>query len=160
MRKPNYTPLMWAIEAATLLILFFNIIYLAAIWPQVPELVANHYNFAGQADGWGGKATLWLMPGLSFLLYLGMTASLFAPDKYFHVPVKLTEQNREAVLAATHRMMCLLKLVIIALMAILSIAAARGASLPLPLMIISMVLLFGVLVYYFIDLFRISRRQK
>ena len=44
--------------------------YLAAIWNELPERVPLHWNPEGEADRWGSRAELWMIPGVySFLVY-------------------------------------------------------------------------------------------
>ena len=41
------------------------------VWPQLPEVVAVHWNWRGEADGFGPRAVLWLLgPGLMAVITL------------------------------------------------------------------------------------------
>lgn len=46
----------------SLLLLLGMFLYTAIKWPSLPQTIATHFNFMGEADGWGGKGNIWLMP--------------------------------------------------------------------------------------------------
>jgi len=37
-------------------------------WPSLPTSIPTHFNAAGEADGWGGKGMLWLLPGITVVV--------------------------------------------------------------------------------------------
>ena len=51
-------------------------LYLAYIWPSLPETVPMHWNLRGEIDRWGNKMELlllpFLLPFLSYLIMLGV----------------------------------------------------------------------------------------
>jgi len=53
------------IEKIALSILFFQIAWVLYYYTQLPESIAIHFNSAGNADGWGSKIYLFLMPVIS-----------------------------------------------------------------------------------------------
>ena len=70
----------------SLLLLLGMFLYTAIKWPSLPQTIATHFNFMGEADGWGGKGNIWLMPVMSLLLYLLLTATTYFPG-IWNVPV-------------------------------------------------------------------------
>lgn len=55
-------------------------ILIAAVWlltitnyNDLPEIIPVHYNGAGQADGFGEKSTIWTLPLIATILFVGMT---------------------------------------------------------------------------------------
>ena len=40
----------------SVLCFLFTLIYGCVKLPQLPDLLPSHYNFAGEIDGWSGKA--------------------------------------------------------------------------------------------------------
>ncbi len=40
---------------------------------NLPEIIPIHFNGSGQADGFGGKATILTLPIVSTILFIGMT---------------------------------------------------------------------------------------
>jgi uncharacterized membrane protein len=53
-------------------------------WPQLPEQVPTHWNYAGQVDGHSRRATLWLLgPGLmAAMLALGVALPWLSPARF------------------------------------------------------------------------------
>ncbi len=50
-------------------------VFTGAFYAQLPETVPTHWNFKGEADAFGPRATVWLMPILALplsLLFLGL----------------------------------------------------------------------------------------
>ena len=61
---------------------------------QLPDEIPSHYGASGQPDGYSGKATIWIMPILGVILYVG----IFWLNKYPHIfnyPQRITEENAE-----------------------------------------------------------------
>lgn len=59
----------------------------ASYYPRLPDMVASHFNLAGQADGWSSKSTLLFSYGVSVVVCVGalLAPALFLPK----VPVAL-----------------------------------------------------------------------
>ena len=45
-------------EVVALIGLVLPIIYMAAIWSTIPDIVPTHFGLSGQANAWGGKESL------------------------------------------------------------------------------------------------------
>jgi len=60
MNRP-ISPWLWYVMA-------IPFVYLAAIYGDLPDQIPIHYNLRGEADGWGSKAVLWLLPVMGPLL--------------------------------------------------------------------------------------------
>jgi uncharacterized membrane protein len=67
--KKNFSPV--------LLLAAIPVIYLSAIYNQLPETVATHFSWEGNPDQFGSKSTLWLstivMSGIGIILWLLLT---------------------------------------------------------------------------------------
>jgi hypothetical protein len=55
-----------------------------------------HFNFSGEADGWGDRRFLTIPPLIALTLYIGMTVLERFPNIY-NYPVKVTETNIDAL---------------------------------------------------------------
>lgn len=76
--------------SATLFILM--IIYTAINYEQLSETIPTHFNASGEADGFGDKSHVWLLPILGIVMYI----ILFIINKYPHLHnymVNITEDN-------------------------------------------------------------------
>ncbi|MDF2381195.1 SdpI family protein [Nostoc ellipsosporum NOK] len=73
------------------LIMAVPIAYLLMIWKQLPDTVPIHWNYSGEADGWGPKAMLWL---LLFLL-LGFPYALMLIVPYVDPKGKISQMGNK-----------------------------------------------------------------
>lgn len=77
-----------AIIALLLLLCTWGITAYAVFGPNhLPARIPTHFNAAGQPDGWGVPAMLWLMPAVATFIYLLMTLVARYPAA-FHFPVR------------------------------------------------------------------------
>jgi uncharacterized membrane protein len=59
---------------------------------KLPEIIPTHFNAAGQADDYGSKLTIFILPGIAILLNVAFTILVRYPHK-FNYPVKITPEN-------------------------------------------------------------------
>lgn len=77
-------------------VLLGAIVFILIRWPQLPEQIPSHYNFAGEIDGYSGRFSLLLMP----LIGLVMDASLVLVGRFpkaWNTGVRVTLYNRVRV---------------------------------------------------------------
>ena len=97
----------WAI----LLVLWY---YTIIEYNAFPSIIPTHFNFQGQIDDYGSKATIILIPLIITILFIGLTFL----NKYPHIfnyPTKVTEQNAEQLYTIATKMMRYLKFGLLAL---------------------------------------------
>lgn len=63
-------------EIPILIILIAPVVYILAIWSQLPGEIPIHYDVHGDVNGWGGKGFAFLLPAINLGTYLLM---LFLP---------------------------------------------------------------------------------
>ncbi|MET3699328.1 uncharacterized protein DUF1648 [Bacillus oleivorans] len=61
-------------------IFFANIVYILIQWNDIPSQVPTHFNALGEADAWGNKGALWILPIVGTILWMIMAAF----EKYPH----------------------------------------------------------------------------
>jgi len=61
-------------------------------YANLPETIPTHYNGAGQADGFGGKATILTLPLIATVLFVGLTILNKFPH-IFNYPTNITQDN-------------------------------------------------------------------
>ncbi|MEH1910621.1 DUF1648 domain-containing protein [Nostoc sp.] len=61
-------------------------------WSTLPDTIPVHFRFDGQADGWGSKKVLWLLPLVGLAIY-GLLTFISRYPHTFNYPVVITEQN-------------------------------------------------------------------
>ncbi|MES2373785.1 MAG: DUF1648 domain-containing protein [Bacteroidota bacterium] len=94
-------------------------IFLLVLWGliaytyfKLPATIPIHFNASGQADGYGNKATLLLLPALATLLYVGLTQL----NKYPHIfnyMGNITEDNALRQYTIATRMLRFIKVAIL-----------------------------------------------
>lgn len=65
-------------------------------YPSLPETIPIHFNFAGQADGWGPRSAVLMLVGVFTVLASAITWLSFRPH-VFNYPTEITEENAQAV---------------------------------------------------------------
>lgn len=93
------------------LLIIFNVILVFAFYFQLPEKIPTHFNLRGEANGFGNKSTLWILPIISALVYFFMSsvATKMKPWK-FNYPTRVTEKNAPKLYALSIQMMVWLNL--------------------------------------------------
>jgi uncharacterized membrane protein len=126
----------------------------------LPERIPTHFDAAGNPDGWGKPAMLWLLPFLSTAIFLLMTWVARFPSA-FNFPARATVVTPRLEAIAL-KMISWLKLEVIALFARIqyqTIALARQgrgtlspAFLPLVLVVV-----FGTIVWHIVAMRQVGR---
>lgn len=98
-----------ALSVITLVGLWALVIYAFSV---LPETIPIHFDFKGQPDDYGSKASILFLPILSTLLFVGLTIINRYPH-IFNYPVKITEENALRQYANATRMIRLLKLIVL-----------------------------------------------
>ena len=112
----------------------FSILVLVAMWAffvyaftLLPDTIPIHFDFKGNPDRYGGKATLIFLPILTTILYLGLTVINRYPH-IFNYPVKITEENALKQYTYATRMIRMLKLIIILMFSVIVFYTYRSAT--------------------------------
>jgi uncharacterized membrane protein len=83
-----------------------------ANYSNLPETIPTHYNGAGQADGFGGKATILTLPIIATILFIGLTVLNQFPH-VFNYPTNITQDNAFRQYTNATRLIRYLKLVVV-----------------------------------------------
>lgn len=90
--KIKNTFLDYLLEIVSLACLMGIIILFLLYWIKFPNIIPIHYNISGEADSFGSKWILLILPIAGIFTYFGMTFL----NKYPHIfnfPVEVTDQN-------------------------------------------------------------------
>jgi hypothetical protein len=135
-------------------------VFVAAWWlaatviPTLPPIIPSHFNWSGTADGTGPKIALWSLPVVVSVLYAGLSAGRFMPQRWMGYPVKVTDRNRDAVYALNREMLPALKAATLLTTLIVEWgaidAAQRGTMSPYfnEAVVVALILTFGIVIYY------------
>ena len=102
-------------------------ILMAATYSKLPDVIPTHYNAQGQADGFGGKSSILMLPVIATILYAGMTVLSRFPH-IFNYPVKITESNASFQYRNMTRMIRCLKLGLVLVFGCIVFQTIRNAT--------------------------------
>ncbi|MDR2928361.1 MAG: DUF1648 domain-containing protein [Cytophagaceae bacterium] len=80
------------LEFAGLAIVFANWILIAVTYSKLPETVPVHFDAAGEANGFGTKNIILMLPAIATGIFLLMTALIRFPH-IMNYPVRITDEN-------------------------------------------------------------------
>ncbi|WP_299224736.1 DUF1648 domain-containing protein [uncultured Psychroserpens sp.] len=66
--------------------------YIILNYSQLPETIPTHFNASGEADGFGNKSTIWLLPALGIAIGIGLILINKMPHLHNYM-VNITEDN-------------------------------------------------------------------
>ncbi|WP_222984868.1 DUF1648 domain-containing protein [Flagellimonas meishanensis] len=90
-----------ALNAGVVLLFYFDL----------PKTIPTHFNWEGQVDGYGHKLSLWIIPFISALMYMGLGFMITKMKPYqMNYPVKVTEKNAPKLYATALRMVTVMNL--------------------------------------------------
>jgi hypothetical protein len=70
-KKNIYDKILEVVAVAALLWAFYPLFFYSSIDSNAS--IPIHFNFAGEADGWGGRSVLWITPLIGLALYIGLS---------------------------------------------------------------------------------------
>jgi uncharacterized membrane protein len=102
------------LEIIALLLLIFFWIFNVVHFKDLPETIPIHFNGSGTADGFGPRASIFALPIIGTIIYIGLTVLQKYP-KYSNFPVKITEENAQYQYTNATKMLRVLKIIILIL---------------------------------------------
>ena len=123
-------------------------------YSSLPDTIPTHFNAAGEADGFGRKASIVGLPLIATLLYIGLTLLNRVPH-IFNFPTPVTPDNALRQYTNATRMIRYLKLILVLVFAGISFqtiqqANGTGEGLGLWFLPLTLVLIFMPLIYFVI----------
>ena len=111
------------------LALLGSTLFVIIMWSQIPDQIPTHYNFAGEADGYGGKGSLIFMMVLAWFVFVLITVLMRFPNTW-NMPVKVTAENKARLYSITRAMLEVIKMLVSLLFAVMLINAAIATPMP------------------------------
>lgn len=139
------------VEIICLACLFSLLIYLIIGWGSIPSEIPGHYNAAGEINRITGKGSLIGLYITTLIMYLGMTGLEKLPQMW-NTGVKITEENKDRIYRILKNLMKTSKLIVVLVFTLMTINSALAKTLPGWFTPVSLVLLFGSIIYYGIKL--------
>jgi len=110
--KVKREPVDWAIEVTGFVAVLLLFVLPAYFYKDLPENIPIHYGFDGTPDSVKSKATVWMMPVIGLILYIGL-AVLNRYPHVFNYPVEITHENAEIQYKKASRLLRLLNTIIV-----------------------------------------------
>ena len=145
-----------AAAMAVLLLILTGVLY-----SQAPETVPTHFNFAGDADGWGGKGFYWILAAI-MLVGMIICASAAYNRKLVNLPIRLKEPVFYRQIGLISRMCRIMTITFgFIWLAVLLAMSASFIGMPEGLSVafipLSVVLMLGVVMFYTLKIWWIGR---
>ncbi len=96
-------------------------------YSSLPETIPIHFNGAGEADGFGGKATILTLPIVATILFISMSILNKYPQ-IFNYPTTITDENALAQYTGATRLIRSIKLIIVLIFAVISYKTIQTAT--------------------------------
>lgn len=141
------------INILCLVIMIGTIVWLAVIWDRIPDEIATHFDYAGNPDSYGSKSSIIVLPIFAWLLYGIMVFVELIPGAW-NTGVKVTPENSERVYGIIKSMLVFLKLYIVILFTVITIFSALGKGLPVWLLPVELIVIFGTIIVSIVRLYR------
>jgi uncharacterized membrane protein len=93
---------------------------------SLPDIIPIHYNAAGVADGFGGKATILTLPLISTILFVGLTFLNKFPH-IFNYPTNITKENALRQYTNATRLIRYLKFILVVVFGFISFKTIQNA---------------------------------
>ncbi|MCL4295833.1 MAG: DUF1648 domain-containing protein [Anaerolineae bacterium] len=148
-----YTSQEWALELIAVGGLALMIGMLSLAWFDLPTLVPTHFGPSGQADAWGDKRSILILPVISVILYLMLTVTNRYPHKFNYL-WPITVQNAREQYRLARLLLAWLKAEMIILFtflvwATIRVALGQAAGLGSIFLPVVLVIIFGTVGIYF-----------
>ena len=111
------------------LALLGSTLFVIIMWSQIPDQIPTHHNFAGEADGYGGKGSLIFMMVLAWFMFILITVLMRFPNTW-NMPVKVTAENKARLYSITRAMLEVIKMLASLLFTVMLINAAIATPMP------------------------------
>jgi uncharacterized membrane protein len=96
-------------------------------YSNLPDTIPTHFNAAGEADGFGRKASIFGLPVIASLLYIGLTLLNRVPHS-FNFPTPVTQDNALNQYTNATRMIRSLKLILVVVFGGISFQTIQQAN--------------------------------
>lgn len=138
---------------------------LLAIWvlaisnySNLPDTIPTHYNGMGNADGFGNKTNILILPLIANILFVGITIINKFPH-IFNYPTQITVENALRQYTNATRMLRFMKLILVILFGLITFKTIKGANgqsfgLGVWFLPLTLGLIFIPLTYFIIKSFR------
>ena len=134
------------ISLLTLGFIIINFGIVLYFFPYLPENIHSHYNLLGNADDKANRFIIFLLPGLSLLMYFLLEYFIRKPE-IMNFPVKVTEENRKELYFVAVTMINFIRFLLILLLLYVSMSVVYNEIKGIKQIYAPVVYLFIVLIF-------------
>lgn len=112
--KIPFTVKKWVyiLNGISIICIISSFIYVIFAFQQLPETIPIHFNAQGEADNWGSKNTIFIMPGIAIVLFVGLYF-LSKVLHFYNYTVEITEENAPRIYTEANLFMTIINLEIV-----------------------------------------------
>jgi len=141
------------INILCLILLIGIIIYLLISWSGIPDQIPGHFAADGTVNRWDSKGTLFIVPAIAWVLFIGITIIERFPHLW-NTGVRVTEENKYRIYKITKSLLVTIKLFVVALFVSITIMQTLAQSLPVFFLPVFLSLMSVIIVYHIIRLIK------
>ncbi|GAA0589915.1 hypothetical protein GCM10009001_02330 [Virgibacillus siamensis] len=111
-------------------VIITTIVYTITQYDSLPDRIPTHFNAQGEADGWGSRTTIFILPTITALSFILLYFLTKAPH-IFNLPVKITDENAPRIYSLARTMMAVFNFEIVLILSYATwstIQAAHGGT--------------------------------
>lgn len=105
------TPFEKTLDVISFVLVGFMFILSIYAWSDLPDKIPVHFNFWGEADRWGGKASILIWPIIGLFL-VKITFFISKAPHMHNYPVKVTKENATRLYAESKRLLVFINFLI------------------------------------------------
>lgn len=156
--RPRIKIEMTETDKAIELIGWFSILAILGLtitsYSDLPDTIPTHYNGAGQADGFGNKVNILILPLFATILFVGLTILNMFPH-IFNYPTSITKDNALKQYTNATRLIRYLKLIVVIIFGLITFKTIQNAQgqadgLGIWVLPLSLGLIFIPLIYFMV----------
>ena len=136
-----------------LLMVLGTTIWLIAYWKNIPAEIPTHFDLYGNADDFGSKKDIIMLPIFTWIMLGVMSLVELCPGAW-NTGVKVTPENSARVYGIIKGMLVWVKFIVMLIFVLMTIFSALSKSLPVWLLPVEMVLIFGTVIFNIVRLYK------
>ena len=142
------------INILCLVIMVGSLVWLIVYWKHIPDEIPTHFNVYGDADDFGSKKEIIILPIFAWMTF-GMISLIECFPGAWNTGVKVTPENSARVYGILKGMIVILKLFVVLTFTLLMVFSAISKGLPIWLLPVELVGIFGTIIVSLIRLYKV-----
>ncbi|MBV6646155.1 MAG: DUF1648 domain-containing protein [Cyclobacteriaceae bacterium] len=152
----------WVVELTSGILIIMLFVIPLINYLELPATIPTHFNMKGEVDGYGHKSTIWVLPMIGVIMYIGFVIL----NKYPHIfnyPLEITEENAKRQYTLATRLIRQINLFTVSLFVYLEttiISAVKSGGGSGFSMISIPIILIGSLIPIVVYLYQVNKTQS